>query len=146
MPMSNISLKSILLTLAGSSLIFLSACGGGEPAVPPTAEQLSELTRIVRACKKVEGKQHLSHLSEYRKKYGTSFTCEDLENACSANYLGNECVSARTEIAVETAFEKACRRNQSAQYSAACSKLTKACNVEGFQSAACQSAVQIYQP
>ena len=148
--MKNMSLlkiieKPILLTLVGASLVFVSSCS--ESAVPPTAEQTVDLKKMIGACKTLEAKsRRLSHLAEYRKKHGVFFTCEDVDRACNSNYIGDECTSAKLIVTIETALEKKCRRSQSASASKTCRKLANACNLEGFQSDACLTAIAPYRP
>ena len=137
--------KPALLSFVSFSLLLLSSCS--EKGVPPTAEQTTELTKTITACKRVTvNKPRLSHLAEYRRDFGTFFTCEDLERDCNINYTGDLCASEKMVVRTEIAFEKACRRNRSASNSAACTKLVKACNVKGFQSDECVSAIQPYRP
>jgi len=137
--------KLFLVTFSIFSLQFVTSCS--EEAVPPTAEQASALTKTIRECKKIARTQpRLSHLAEYRNRFGVSFTCEDAERECNINYMGDHCESTKIVIAVETAVEKKCRRNTAASSSAACSTLTNACNVKGFQSDECMTAIQPYLP
>ena len=139
-------MKSIsAVIIPGLLAISLSACGPKHVPVKPDAQQHASLTRLHKNCIAASpGKSGtLRNLARLRKKQAT-FTCDEMKQICEQDYANEMCKGMMTVASVENAFEKACRKNERASSSPACSKLTKPCNVEGFESQECSNVIARY--
>lgn len=132
---------SIISSVAILSLS-LAACGS-EPAQVPSPEQQTSLDKLHQRCgaASLDANGHLKHLAEHRKSLGLQFTCDELKQSCEENYIGKACMSMRTVTAVQNAHQKACRSG--GPTSSACTKLDP-CNLQGFTSEQCQTAIARY--
>jgi len=118
----------------------LSACQPKVEPVKPNAEQQALLTRLYKNCKSAvtttpSGK--LKNLAKYRKS-DVYFTCEEMKQLCENDYVNDQCQAMITVASIENAFHKACRTRQQ---SSACRKVD-VCNIKGFESPECLSAVK----
>lgn len=130
-----IALHSGLLSLS------LSACGS-EPVQEPTPEQQTALGKLHQRCDtaSLDENGHLKHLAELRHD-PLRFTCDELKQACEQNFVSKVCISMRTVTTVQNAYEVACRSGGPS--STGCKALA-ACNLQGFASAECQTAIVPY--
>lgn len=140
-PISNFVGKVIAVSVLMSGTI--SACQPKVEPVKPNAEQQASLTRLHKKCKSAttttpSGK--LKNLVKYRKP-DLFFTCEDMKQFCENDYVNDRCQAMITVAAIENAFHKACRSSR--QNSSSCRKLT-VCNVKGFETPECLSAIKPY--
>lgn len=137
-------LKKNLCLVVSAAIILLSltACKS-EPAQAPNSEQQMSLDKLHKKCSaaSLDENGHLKHLAAQRKRLGLTFTCDELKQTCEENYIGAACESMRLVTAVQNAYERACRSNSPA--SSACKALVS-CNIEGFASQPCQTAIAPY--
>ena len=143
-------MASFIKLLSGGLLAFaistsLSACQPKAAPVTPDAEQQAQLNRLHKRCIAAAAIQgdRLKNLARLRKKQ-FYFTCDEMKQICEQDYANEMCKGMMTVVSVENAFEKACRKNERASSSPACSKLTKPCNVEGFESPECSNVIARY--
>ena len=128
--------------IAASVLISMSACQPKVEPVKPSAEQQAALNRLHKKCKaavKTTPSGKLTNLVRHRTPE-IDFTCEDMKQLCETDYANDRCQSMMVVASIENAFHKACRTKSQPS---ACRKLT-ICNVQGFESPECSSAVQPY--
>lgn len=124
---------------AGILSVSLAACNS-EPVQQPTPEQQTVLDKLHKRCSAASlGENgHLKHLAEHRNRLGLRFTCDELKQSCEENYIAKACMSMRIVTTVQNAHEIACRSG--GPTSSSC-KTLEACNIQGFTSEACQTAV-----
>ena len=141
------SVATSFSTVVFSSLmaISLSACGPKHEPVKPDAQQQASLTRLHKNCIAASpGKKgEMRNLARLRKKQAI-FSCDEMKQICEQDYANDMCKGMMTVASVENAVEKACRKNERASRSPACSKLTRPCNVKGFESPECTSVIARY--
>jgi len=130
--------------IAASLWISLSACQPKAEPVKPSAEQFASLNRLHKTCIAASpGKKgDMDHLARLRKKQ-SRFTCDEMKSLCESDYAHELCQGMIIVASVETAHQKACRSSAKGSVSSACRKLS-ACNVKGFESPECLSAVKPY--
>jgi len=130
-----------------SSLICLplSACQPNVEAVPPTPEQSAELTRFHKNCEIVAQRQSgaLPTLAAHRRTK-PHFTCSEMVQTCQANFADEMCRGMMIVVAVENAYEKACRTSRKATFSSACKQLDP-CNLKGFDTPECADVIARYR-
>ena len=142
--------KNLSTAIAAFTLsISLTACGPKTKPVKPTAEQQTSLEQLHKSCLVTSAHGHvrvkgsLPHLAKLRKRQHY-FSCGEITELCGIDYENEMCKSMIIVASVENAFEKACRKSKAASRSAACTRVSRACNVKGFDSPECISAVARY--
>ena len=120
----------------------LSACQQKVDPVKPNAEQQASLNKLYKRCGAAatttpSGK--MRNLVRHRKP-NLEFTCDEMKQLCDNDYANDRCQGMMTVASIENAFHSVCRKSQQR---AACSKLTT-CNVNGFESSECASAITPY--
>lgn len=120
----------------------LAGCQAKVEPVKPNAEQQASLNRLYQTCKSAvttapSGK--LKNLARHRKS-DIYFTCDDMKHLCENDYVNDRCQGMIIVASIEYAFHRVCRSNNQPS---ACRKLT-VCNVKGFESLECLSAIKPY--
>ncbi len=120
----------------------LSACTPKAVPVKPNAEQLTSLNRLYKNCIPAAAKtgtNTLKNLARHRKPE-LYFTCDEMKQLCEKDYGHDRCQGMMIVASIENAVHKACRTRST---SPACRKLD-ACNIKGFESPECLSAIKPY--
>ena len=123
-------------------ILFLSACQPKAELVKPTAEQQEALDLLYNRCTPAASttpSKKLKNLAKYRKP-DLHFTCDEMKQLCENDYANDRCQGMITVASIENAFHKACR---SSHKPSVCRKLS-VCNVKGFESPECLSAIKPY--
>ena len=140
------SLYTKFITQAAIAGIFiisvLSACQPNEKPVKPNAEEQDSLSQLYKRCGPAASStpsKKLKNLTRLRKP-DLYFTCDDMKQVCETNYASDRCQGMMIVASIENAFHKACRSRSN---SSSCRKLS-ACNIKGFESPECLSAIKPY--
>lgn len=122
--------------------IAMTACSS-EEIQKPDAQQQSSLKRLHKNCIAASpGKQgRFKNLAVLRKNK-LHFTCDEMKLSCESNFVSEACEGMMLVASVQNAYQKICRSNNSSG-SSACKKLAP-CNLKGFASPGCVSAIARY--
>jgi len=132
--------EAVIASILMSSL--LSACQPKIEPVAPTAEEQASLNRLYKKCIPAttttpSGK--FKNLAKHRKP-NVFFTCDDMKQLCESDYANERCQSMIIVTSIENAYHSVCRKTHQRS---ACQKL-QVCNVKGFESPECLTAIKPY--
>ena len=139
------SFTKLLGEVAAASFLIsstLSACKPKLEPVKPSVEQQASLNKLYKKCIPAAAttpSRKLKNLARHRKPE-VFFTCAEMKQLCENDYTNDRCQSMMVVASIENAVHKVCRANHQ---SSACRKLD-ACNIKGFESPECLSAIKPY--